>query len=444
MRPTLSTFVDVNYFPLVILLLNSLKYYQVDADLKFYDYLNLNHLFRSYLETFGQVISAPKEDVQLYSDVWTVNYFFKPYFLKHCLSEREVIIDTDTIALSDLNAVFEGTKDSLVVAPEFPAFPLNITEADFESSDRLIIEHTKVPIPRSAVIQNYNFGLVGFNKILHKPIIDELYALNCDIRLMRSEYFNTEQRIFSYLVAQHKPKRTELEPARYMNTWGMHANPKKLLLVENGKYVLRDSKGTKIDFYHFTGGIDVPLMNMADHRGLSRLFHYIKHYDDFNEAEFPASALGYAYSADVAERLWTDRYQNPILLLVDYLKKKELVKFPKILDFEFRATCARLLQLDDHLAPPVIALSLLYDYANLLGYVPTNIGQLREPYDVLKRFYPIFTHSTSKTISLDNRSADVSLSFDVGDGIFDTWASAKIKAGRPECFHGVYVSVNRK
>lgn len=135
--------------------------------------------------------------------------------------------------------------------------------------------------------------------------------LTTDFDTKKNPTSHLEQYITNLLIQLYSVDKHILPQFEWMNTWWFHKNPKKIIKIHNGKFGLYNEDGSKVNFYHFTGGIGV-----EDIDGVLRTCRPHQLYESHHtEPKFNRTNV---------EKLWYVTHENPVLLLYEYFANKGL------------------------------------------------------------------------------------------------------------------------
>lgn len=413
----ISTFLDFNYFPLFASLYNSLRYYGNTGKIKVYDWNNLNNFQIEYLSKFADVVTVKNPPAN-----YVNNFGFIAHNMSDYLSEYELKMDCDMIALSNFDYIFDYLKSGyLVGSEEFKAKPLyyNPEHSDKNEKEKFINQfkdYTNLDLSKfnpNEDVPIYNGGFMGYSKEKHLELLK-----TCN-RIVHSnfahKYFMTDsdQNLLSFLLSvTNKYKIHNLPSSEWMNTWNAHFTPPKNITVDqNGKYRLYDSENRLIKLYHFTGLIGYKVLSEQESsvRGFYITGDYLSLPTKFNEDEI----------ARKSKEMWLERNKTPINFLFEYFHNNGDFKTPKFYNVKFRKIvaefCKDYFNKDiDSESKEVMAVCIAYDYITLLDYTIENLGWIE---NILLKLFKIYNNTytkldyTKKTISYDNDNSNVSLSF---------------------------------
>ncbi|MEI6297346.1 MAG: hypothetical protein WCO84_06960 [bacterium] len=356
-------------------------------------------------------------------------YAFKYISLLENMSENEIILDTDTNFLNNLDFVFNDINNGCAVfAPEdgnvYPKYYYNGNNWDSEILRiKNLLEKHKIKnldlFHAEYTFSNYNAGFMGFNKSKHTEILKTAVDILFDENLPKEYvFFVLEQFALSFLIGlTPKMNKTILPQKQWMNTWLMHKNPKKRIKILDGKFVLENEDGTQINYYHYTGDIGVP--NIASGLIIAGRLYFLT--NDY----FKTRSGIFCTDKEEIKKLWFNHHETPVLFLYEYFYNNGPTTCPKIYNNVFRKNIANIfktflgVECEDE-SPCVIIIALLYDYIDLLEYKLVGNHQYYKVLDYLL----ITSYKTSdKTIGIDCGEATVSLSTTQSNKYYDWFCS---------------------
>lgn len=315
-----SVFIDDKYYYDFIALYNSWKYYENKNPLKVYVAGELDSDRRANIEKLVDVIDVSMDGYTI--EQFKGKYLFKWIGLLHHMNAYEILLDADTIFLSNLDFLFDILKSGkLIVARE----QVDVIHHSYVNKHEWNIEHNRIQselrkyigelsdgYTKDLITPTYNAGLIGFNKNTHKFLLEKsIEILISDFDAKKNPISHLEQFMMSLLIQIYSVDKYILPQLEWMNTWNFHRDPKKILKIEDGKFTLYNEGGNKINFYHFTGGVGV-----KDTDGIVKTckpHHMYEHHR--YEPKFNRTHI---------EKLWYETYENPALLLYEYFANKGL------------------------------------------------------------------------------------------------------------------------
>lgn len=425
MARAIGLFCNNHYFPVAVPLLNSLFHNDVQARIKVYDHSGLNHLLRTYLSKFVDVVELRNKSLK--DRKWLHGCMFRPAMLAdQGFDEAELFLDADMVVLGDLEwplHLIESGK--FVCSTEWVWGP---DELDTNVAKRW----TKiVGVAPPQQFDVANGGLLGFNFSRHQELA-RLWARICrDSYIYEREPFNNDQMAISGLLESLGVERERLPKRYWMTTWAIHGKPAKVLgFNKQGKIRLYDVEtGKPIQLYHYTGGIDQKV------QGKTKIVRY---YHARGESILEPAELAPAHRVAWKD-LWEGRYRSPAGILAEYLRDAGPVTVPKVFSTEFRQKVATLL-LELRCAASedrVFALCVAYDYLTLLDYRLGNDCWLERP---LRALLGERVYEGEKVLKWEE-PADITLSFG-GDGPLSWTGDCFSKPGHCEHLCGVKIALN--
>lgn len=305
------------YYHEFVALYNSWKYYENKVPIKVYVAGPLQQDRRIEIQRHCEVIDVVKPEELLHMDFYG-KQLFKYVALSNHMAENEIILDADTLFLSNLDFLFDYVEDGKIVGAD-EGYKLNHINYYSNQEQFETIKFELGNYLGSDVVQHYtinfqnevfNGGLLGYNKNRHYELFQKIIKLlSCMFSDKTNPIFHNEQYMASFLVSLLNYETKTLPSAEWMNTWSHHRSPKKIIKIENGKFEVHNEGGNKLYFYHFTGDIGMP-----------------SHSDSIVRACRP----GYLFQPDQffsridVETLWYINKENPVLLLFEYFKNKGL------------------------------------------------------------------------------------------------------------------------
>lgn len=320
MSKTYSVFVENKYYYDFIALYNSWKYYENKIPIKVYVAGELDHDKRSNIEKVVNVIDVDIENYTLHH--FKGKYLFKWIGLVNHMDDYEILLDADTIFLSNMDYLFDILESGkMVVARE----DVDVLHHSYVNRDEWDAEHTRIQselrkyigdvsdgYTKDLLTPTYNAGLIGFNKNKHLFILEKsIEILISDFDAKKNPISHLEQFMMNLLIQLYSVDKHILPQLEWMNTWWFHKNPKKIIKIIDGKFAVYNEDGGKINFYHFTGGIGV-----EDAEGELKACRPHQLYTSHQtETKFNRTHV---------EKLWYEVHENPVLLLYEYFVNKNL------------------------------------------------------------------------------------------------------------------------
>ena len=421
MTRAVGIFCNNHYFPIAVPVLNSFFYNDVQAKIKVYDHSGLNHLLRTYLTQFVEVVSLTNRSIK--DKTWLHGCKFRPLMVAQVgFDDVELLLDTDVVALNNLERPLQQIEaGKLVCTTEWT------WEGKFDKTAAARWEKIVGAPPRKR-FNVCNGGLLGFNFSKHYPLVRKWARVCSDDPIFKKDPFVNDQMVISGILDSLRIGK-EILPSRYwMTTWQLHNTPPKLLgFDEQGKISLYDSVTKKpVQLYHYTGGIDG---SIAGHPATVRYYH-----------ARGESILEPPEHAQDQKRAWTDlwekRYRSPTGILAEYMRDAGPLAVPKIFSMDFRAKVAVLLrELQCGSADnSVCAVCLAYDYLTLLDYRLGGESWLEKP---LRALLGINIYQGTKVLRWQE-PADITLDFGGAKG--DPWVGDVFT--KMEHLNGVSIQVN--
>lgn len=320
MNKTYSVFVENKYYYDFVALYNSWKYYESKVAIKVYVAGDLDSDKRANIEKLVQIIDVSMDG---YTPIhFKGKYLFKWIGLLNHMDDYEILLDADTIFLSNMDYLFDILESGkMVVARE----DVDVLHHSYVNKDEWDDEHKRIQSELRKYIGNladgytkdlltptYNAGLIGFDKNKHKFILEKsIEILISDFDTKKNPISHLEQFMMNLLIQLYSIDKHILPQLEWMNTWWFHKNPKKIIKITDGKFGLYNEDGSKINFYHFTGDVGV-----EDVDGIIKTCkpHHIYEFQIY-EPHFDRTHV---------EKLWYEVHENPALLLYEYFANKGL------------------------------------------------------------------------------------------------------------------------
>lgn len=329
-----SVFLNKQYYHNFIALFNSYRYYENKVPLRVYAIEEKDKSFFKEIEKHCEIIDVTKYK-HLVGDNFFNKYLFKLVALQNEMKDNEIILDADTLFLSNLDYLFEDVSNGIIIGAKEAGSDLllhahydtNSQEwKDVEDLIRRKLEfHLGEEITRKSYHEDFffpvlNAGLLGFNKEKHMFLIEKSIDLLMDEDFQNPAFFTKnpvfalEQYMLSFLMEILKLPKNVLPYDTWMNTWHAHRNPKKFIAAENGKLILVDENKSRVNFYHFTGGLALEDEKLAQTIPGIRTFYIYENTYSFSEV----------IGRREVELLWYKKHENPALLLYEYFHDKGL------------------------------------------------------------------------------------------------------------------------
>lgn len=320
MSKTYSVFVENKYYYDFIALYNSWKYYENKIPIKVYVAGELDYDKRSNIEKLVNVIDVDIENYTLHH--FKGKYLFKWIGLVNHMDDYEILLDVDTIFLSNIDYLFDILENGkMIVARE----DVDVLHHAYVDRDEWDVEHTRIQselkkyigdvsdnYTKDLLTPTYNAGLIGFSKTHHKFLLEKsIEILTSDFDTKKNPISHLEQFMMNLLIQLYSVDKHILPQLEWMNTWWFHKNPKKIIKIIDGKFGLYNEDGAKVNFYHFTGGVGV-----EDTDGL---LHACKPHHIYESQIYEPQ-----FNRTHVEKLWYEVHENPALLLYEYFANKNL------------------------------------------------------------------------------------------------------------------------
>lgn len=321
MKKCYCVFLEDKYYHDFIVLLNSWKYYESKIPIKVYVVGTLKEERVKLIEKHCEVIYIDKAN--LLDRQFKGKYLFKWVGLLNNMCDYEILLDADTMFLSNIDHLFNHiVEGKLVLAREH----VDIYHKVYVDSNDWEAEHARIQFELrkyvgdiannytpDLVTPTYNAGLFGINKEKHSFLLEKSLEILCsDFDAKKNPISHLEQFNINLLIQLYDVEKLVLEQREWMNTWGRHKSPKKILKVENGKFAIYNEHDSKVQFYHFTGGIGMPNRLNGDEWPCRP--HQLYETDE-NMVFFTRQDV---------EDLWYKKKENPTLLLYEYFHNKGL------------------------------------------------------------------------------------------------------------------------
>ena len=320
MSKSYSVFVENKYYYDFIALYNSWKYYESKIPIKVYIAGELDTDKRTNIENVVEVIDISIENYTVHH--FKGKYLFKWIGLLNHMAEYEILLDADTIFLSNMDFLFDILESGkMVVARE----DVDVLHHVYVDKDEWDIEHNRIQselrkyigdisdrYTKDLLTPTYNAGLIGFSKTHHKFLLEKcIEILISDFDAKKNPISHLEQFMMNLLIQLYSIDKHILPQLEWMNTWWFHKNPKKVIKIIDGKLGLYNEDANRVNFYHFTGGIGVEYVD-----GLLKTCRPHQLYESqIYEPQFKRKDV---------EGLWYGTFENPVLLLYEYFTNKGL------------------------------------------------------------------------------------------------------------------------
>jgi hypothetical protein len=439
-------FADATYYPALIAVINSLRYFKVQARVKVYDYRGLPHMLKTYLANYVDVMPIP--DPVLQQAASNRGYYYRPIVL-HALGidEYEILLDIDTVVLSDLEDIYRALEQGHVVVVrewEYADAEQRLTHKDLPPESiyhRLLVYPDLYKEPMAI----YNGGLLGLSQRQHRFLLDLWYQSTQYDHELAGTFFYLDQHNLSLILAslakEKKIQLHELAPEIWMQTWSAHRLPHKFLGFEDGQVVLYNGTTQhKMQFYHYTGDIVAPHDQAEPAEPVPVRWQYL-----LSDLGLPP---GWTQPALVEawHHIWRVRHATPAGELPMFFYQHGPLRAPRCMDLAWRQHLARLLRAVlgnptiHHQARETWALAFAYDYIEYCGYRGGHLGWLAQPLAML--LDPEVLHTGDRTVSWEG-SGDVVLGFETPHQDQRAWLSATRNHQPPYAEHhqGVFLSM---
>jgi len=316
MNKNYSVFVDQMYYYDFVALYNSWKYYECKVPIKVYSHANLSLERKKIISKHCELIEV-KNTLQN-KKTYKYKYLFKFLGILENMSDNEILLDADTIMLSNMDHLFDLTNEGLFFSVEEFSQKLvhgfHCKNSEEWAKEYLYVQNIlKKHVPNHYEKYNintrhpvYNAGLYGLNKKTHSELLQKsIEILQNDGFNSKNAVFQTEQYVFSFLAHLFDIPIVSLPPEEWMNTWDRHKVPKKNIIVNNGKLNLYNENGTRVNFYHFTGGIGMihNKMNLEMSCRPHQIFETQPYEVYFNKKD--------------VYNMWLEKHENPVILLYE-------------------------------------------------------------------------------------------------------------------------------
>ena len=317
-----AVFLEEYYYNDFLALYASWKYYDNKVPIKVYIIGDLPEEKRNNIKKYCKVYDVPNWGFDRYD--FYGKQLFKYIGLLEFMEENEIIVDADTLFLSNLDFLFDYVSEGKVIGASEAHFDTGFIHKVYCDYNEDIFNKTKKELKKfldDSLLEKYNYdyknvvingGLIGFNKTKHSHILKKtIEILTADIQTKQNIIFDNEQYMVNFLISLYNIDFHLLPHQEWMNTWGAHKTPKKIIKIEEGKLQLYNEGGSRINFYHFTGGIGMPMKR--DNTQLYACRNHFMFLDDTNSD---------VRSKDDVEKLWFEKFENTALLLYKYFNQK--------------------------------------------------------------------------------------------------------------------------
>jgi hypothetical protein len=434
-------FSDLAYYPSLIAVINSILHFRVQARIKVYDFDGLPHLVRTYLGCWAEVLQPPPE---ILGDHYHENWFYRPRFLAAAgIDPYELLLDADTVVLSDLEEAFREIEAGRVVAVREWDYvhPDSLREWSYrdlpaDSVYHLLLAHPE--IYKESPLPIYNGGLLGFNRELHGFVIDLWRRPTEHHDELDGTFFALDQHSLSLILAslrrEGRVEVAELPPELWMQTWARHREPRKLLAFEAGSPALYNGDASRrMRFYHYTGDILAPPELTGREERIPVRFS-----DLVSDLGLPAGVTRERMQASW-HHVWRTRHESPAGELPLFFYNLGPLRAPKCMDPRWRESLARRLGSPNRDSREVWALAFAYDYIEYLGYAAGDLGWLAP---ALRSLGAPLARAGERTIAWES-DADVVIAFQPRYERRGEWTGGSPGLAAPYTEHhrGVYLNV---
>lgn len=317
MSKSYGVFVDDMYYYDFVALYNSWKYYGNKVPIKVYSHSNLSIERKRKIGNHCEVVEVENSLRNKHS--FTYNYLFKFVGLLKGMSDCEILLDADTIMLSNMDHLFDVIQKGVFIGVnEFQNQKfIHGTHCLSEEQRKKEYEHAKFVLKKhtpeyqekyklDTEYEIFNAGLYGLNKSVHSYLLEKsIEIIDNNVFNKNNVAFQTEQYIFSFLLHLSGLPINSLSTNQWMPTWDRHSNPKKSITVIDGKLCLSNDDGSRVNFYHFTG--DIGMLNKQSGVVKSCRPHQL----------FETQPYEFYFSPEDVYRLWIEKHSNPVILLYE-------------------------------------------------------------------------------------------------------------------------------
>ena len=318
MSRSYSVFVDDKYYHDFLVLYNSWNYYENKVPLKVYVANNALSLENRYnLEKKVKVVDVSIGNYTHHH--FNGKYLFKWIGLLNHMADSEILLDADTMFLSNIDYLFDYIENGkLIGARENQDVYHKVYTDDWDNEHLRIQSELRKYIGNNADNYTYelstptfNAGLIGFNKKYHKFLLEKcIEILISDFDSKTNPISHLEQYMMNLLLQLYSINIHILPQDEWMNTWNYHKNPKKIIKINEGKLSLHNEGGNKINFYHFTGGIGMP-------SGENGLPYPCRPHQLYSSQPYEPQ-----FKREDVEKLWYEVHESPTLLLYEFFHNK--------------------------------------------------------------------------------------------------------------------------
>ena len=235
-----SVCLDDKYYHEFISLYNSWKYYEHTTPIKIYivgeiDDSRLNNL-KDKFEVIDLRSFFTKNPRKL------KKYLYKWVSMLEYSNDYEILLDADTIFLSNTEHMFSYLKEGkLVLCNEH----FDIEHKFYQYKEKWKYEHNRIQnelrkylgnyanrFTSELKTPNYNAGFFGINKKKHSYLLEKcIEILISDFDTSPNPMTQTEQYMMNVLIQLYNEDKMVLPQIEWMNTWEYHKNPKKMIKI---------------------------------------------------------------------------------------------------------------------------------------------------------------------------------------------------------------------
>ncbi|MGH9362246.1 MAG: hypothetical protein ACRD2T_10035, partial [Thermoanaerobaculia bacterium] len=336
-------FSDLAYYPALVAVINSILHFRVQARIKVYDFKGLPHLLRCGLARHAEVLSPPPS---IFGDHYLELVHYRPRFLAVAgIDPCELLLDADTVVLSDLEEAFRAIEAGNLVAVREWEYVHAEMAAQYGELPSASVYHRRLAHPeiyREGPLPIYNFGLLGLNRAAHAPLLDLLSATSHYHEQLAGTFFDVDQNGLALVLAslrrEGKIAVHELPPELWMLTWKGHGEPRKLLAFEDGSPALYNGdRSRRMRLYHYTGGIVAPPEILGRDAPIPVRFGHL-----VSDLALPPGVTQ-RQMAESWHHVWRARHQTPAGELPRYFYDLGPLRAPRCIDPSWRERLARLL-----------------------------------------------------------------------------------------------------
>jgi hypothetical protein len=389
----IGVFSDLAYYPSLVALINSTLHFRVQARIKVYDWKGLPHLLRSGLERHAEVVSPP---ASILGDHYLELVHYRPRFLAAVgIDPYELLLDADTVVLSDLEEAFRAIEAGEVAAVREWEYVHAEMGHEYPELTSGSVFHRLLAYPeafREGPLPIYNFGLLGLNREAHGPLIELLEEVTHHHDELAGTFFEVDQNgmalVLASLQREGKIALHELPPELWMRTWAGHREPQKLLAFEDGSPALYNGdRSRRMRFYHYTGGIVPPPELLGRDAPIPVRFGHL-----VSDLALPPEVTQ-RQMTESWHYVWRRRHETPAGELPGFFYDLGPLRAPRCIDPGWRELLGRFLVRSgigsQDVGPPdkdsreVWALALAHDYVEHCGYRTGEMGWLAPALEAL-------------------------------------------------------------